>query len=274
MEKVRNPVVAGTFYPSNPEKLKNLLKSFFGDSFKVNTEKLIPPMGAIVPHAGYIYSGETAAKAYKKVFEKGIAKRVFLLGPNHTGLGSKISVFTSGSWKTPLGTINVDGKIAGKILKELDIYNDESAHSREHSLEVQLPFLQYAIGNDFEIVPICMMDQSLETSKNLGEILADIIEEGDLIIASSDMNHYESHEKTLLKDEKVIETLKNMNLQEMYDTIRRYNISMCGYGPVAALLSIGFTDIEIIDHTTSGLISGDYEAVVGYLSAIVSNLQK
>jgi len=274
MEKVRNPMVSGTFYPSNPEKLKNLLKSFFGDNFKVNSEKLIPPMGVIVPHAGYIYSGETAAKAYKKVFKKGIAKRVFLLGPNHTGIGSKISIFTSGSWETPLGGIKVDEKTAGKILKDLDTHNDESAHLREHSLEVQLPFLQYAMGNDFEIIPICMMDQSLETSKNLGKILANIIEEGDLVIASSDMNHYESHEKTLLKDEKVIETLKNMNLQEMYDTIRRYNISMCGYGPVAVLLSIGFSDIEIIDHTTSGQISGDYEAVVGYLSAILSNLQK
>jgi hypothetical protein len=274
MEKIRNPVVAGAFYPSNPENLKNLIKGFFGDNFKVNTEKLISPMGVIVPHAGYIYSGETAAKAYKKIFEKGIAKRVFMLGPNHTGLGSKISIFTSGSWKTPLGKIKVDEKTTRKILKDLDIHNDEFAHLNEHSLEVQLPFLQYAMGNNFEIVPICMMDQGLETSKNLGKILANIIEEGDLVIASSDMNHYESHEKTLLKDEKVIETLKKMNLQEMYDTIRRYNISMCGYGPVAVLLSIGFTDIEIIDHTTSGEKSGDYEAVVGYLSAIFSNLQK
>lgn len=274
MEKVRNPVVAGTFYPLNPEKLKNLIKGFFGDNFKVNTEKLIPPMGVIVPHAGYIYSGETAAKAYKKVFEKGIAKRVFLLGPNHTGLGSKISIFTSGSWKTPLGRIKVDEKTAGKILKDLNIHNDEFSHLNEHSIEVQLPFLQYAMENDFEIIPICMMDQSLETTKNLGKILANIIEEGDLVIASSDMNHYESHEKTLLKDEKVIETLKKMNLEEMYDTIRRYNISMCGYGPVAVILSLGFSDIEIIDHTTSGEKSGDYEAVVGYLSAILSNLQK
>jgi len=274
MEKIRKSVVAGTFYPSNPEKLKNIIKSFFGDNFKINTEKLIPPMGVIVPHAGYIYSGETAAKAYKKIFEKGIAKRVFLLGPNHTGLGSKISIFKNGFWETPFGKIKVDEKASGKILKDLDNYNDEYAHLNEHSLEVQLPFLQYAMGNDFEIVPICMMDQSLETSKNLGKILANIIEAGDLVIASSDMNHYESHEKTILKDEKVIETLKKMNLQEMYDTIRRYNISMCGYGPVAVLLSIGFSDIEIIDHTTSGEKSGDYEAVVGYISAIVSNLQK
>jgi len=274
MEKIRNPVVAGTFYPSNTENLKSLIKELFGDSFKVNSEKLIPPMGVIVPHAGYIYSGETAAKAYKKIFEKGIAKRVFLLGPNHTGLGSKISIFTSGSWETPLGKIKVDEKTTRKILKELDIYNDEFAHLNEHSLEVQLPFLQYAMGNDFEIVPICMMDQSLETSKKLGKILANIIEDGDLVVASSDMNHYESHEKTLLKDEKVIETLKKMDLQEMYDRIKRYNITMCGYGPVAVLLSIGFDDIEIIDHTTSGEKSGDYEAVVGYISAIVSNSQK
>ncbi|PNR96712.1 AmmeMemoRadiSam system protein B [Petrotoga sp. 9PWA.NaAc.5.4] len=264
----RKAVVAGTFYPSNPQKLKNTLKNFYGENFSPDTNHIISPMGIITPHAGYIYSGETAVKAYKRVFEQGIAKRVILIGPNHTGLGSPISLFEEGSWETPLGTIDVDDKACQKIIKDLNLSNDPFAHFKEHSLEVQLPFLQFVLSNNFKIVPICLMDQRLETAKKIAYVIRNLLKEGDLVIASTDMNHYENHLTTIEKDNKVIQAIQNMDVEAMYDTIKRYNITMCGFGAVAALLNIGFKKVEIIDHTTSGDKSGDYNAVVGYLSAV------
>ncbi|HOB15698.1 MAG TPA: AmmeMemoRadiSam system protein B [Defluviitoga sp.] len=269
---VREPVVCGAFYPSNPERLKMMLADFFGEEYAPELNKLMPPSGVIVPHAGYVYSGATAAKAYKKVFQEGKANRVFLIGPNHTGLGSPISIYEKGSWKTPLGLIEVDDKTSKYLIEKINQPNDEIAHFREHSLEVQLPFLQYILNNDFQIVPICLMDQSLKTAKRLGKIIREIIEEGDLIVASTDMNHYESHEKTIEKDNKIIEAIKNLDLEAMYDSIRRYNISMCGFGTVATAISVGFTKVEIVEHITSGEKSGDYHAVVGYLSGVLSGL--
>lgn len=269
---VREPIVSGTFYPSNPKRLKSMLESFFGKEYVPNLSKLMPPTAVIVPHAGYIYSGETAAKAYKKVFQEGKANRAFLIGPNHTGLGSSVSVYEKGSWKTPLGSVDVDSEATKHIISRIKQPNDESAHLREHSLEVQLPFLQYILNNDFQIIPICLMVQSLSTARKLGGILKEIIQDGDLIVASTDMNHYENHEKTIEKDGKIIEAIKKLDLDTMYNAIRQYNISMCGYGAVATAISIGFKKVEIIEHTTSGEKSGDYHAVVGYLSGVLSEL--
>lgn len=269
----RKPVVAGFFYPSNLQELKRVVRDFYGESFKVNGNTLIPPIGIIVPHAGYIYSGETAAKAFKKVFERGVVKRVFLLGPNHTGMGLPISIFPEGSWETPFGKVQVDGEISKYISKALNIPNDEIGHLQEHSLEVQLPFIQYVMDNNFKIIPICMMDQSNSAAKKIGQVLREIISDGDLIVASSDMNHYESHETTLKKDQKVIEKIKNMDIEGIYDTIKTYKITMCGYGPISTLLYIGFNDIEIIEHVTSGERSGDFESVVGYMSAILTSVK-
>jgi AmmeMemoRadiSam system protein B len=269
---VREPIVSGSFYPSNPERLKSMLEDFFGEKYTPNLTQLIPVTAVIVPHAGYIYSGGTAAKAYKKVFQEGKANRVFLIGPNHTGLGSPISVYEKGSWRTPLGLVDVDSEATKYIISNIKQPNDELAHLREHSLEVQLPFLQYILNNNFKIVPISLMDQRLSTARRLGNIIREIIKEGDLIVASSDMNHYEDHEKTIEKDNKIITAIKNLDLDAMYNAISQYNISMCGYGAVATAISVGFKKVEIIEHTTSGEKSGDYRAVVGYLSGVLSDL--
>ena len=264
---IRYPVVAGSFYPEKISDLNDLMEEFFGELPDI-PKNYIKPTGLISPHAGFVFSGKTASYGYYEIFKKGKIKSVIIIGPNHTGIGPNISVFPEGTWFTPYGEIEVDEK-ARLLLSKLQITGDYSAHHYEHSIEVQLPFLQYLYGNTFKIIPIILGNQSLETSKMLSQALKEIIDDGTLIIASSDLNHYESHELTIKKDERIIKDLKELNPELLYDDIKKYSISACGYGCINTLLYMGFDNVRILYHTTSAETFGDYERTVGYLSAIL-----
>jgi len=229
--------------------------------------------GLVSPHAGYMYSGPVAAHGYCKLAEDGTPSVFVILGPNHTGLGSGISVYpVEGVWKTPLGNVEVDSQICKKIVDVSNLVDiDERSHVYEHSIEVQIPFLQYLYGSH-RIVPICMLMQDLETSRELGEALATVLRNVDaVIIASTDLNHYESHDRTLRKDGRVIDAILRMDEEALFKAVDE-GVSMCGPGPVAtmivALKRLGQFKATLLSHRTSGDVTGDYSAVVGYASIV------
>ena len=266
---MRAPAVAGHFYPSNKKELERMLTSFFDKSKKEVKEKE-NVIGIVAPHAGYIYSGLTAAYAYASL-PKNLKKTVVIIGPNHTGYGSEVSVYPSGKWKTPLGEIEVDSEFVKELLKYCKFAEeDEAAHIYEHSIEVQLPFLQFLYGNEFKIVPICLMNQSLEVAECLANAL---IKSGKdfLVVASSDLNHYESYDITQRKDMELINAIISLDLKKFYKILKILNVSACGYGAIATLMSLTKKlngKIELLRHSTSAETNRDYSSVVGYSSLI------
>jgi AmmeMemoRadiSam system protein B len=275
VEKIRKPAVAGQFYDGNEKKLKERIEENFLDD---RGPKSLPKIckgnkkikGLIVPHAGYLYSGSIAAHSYHELSNNGFADSFIILGPNHTGMGSGVSIMTEGNWMTPLGRIQINETLAAKLWKDI-IDNDENAHSYEHSIEVQLPFLLY-IGKDhkFDFVPICMSMQDFDTSNEVGQIMAAAIENIDknvVIIASTDFSHagfnYMSMPPAGVKvdefaekqDRLAIDQILNMNAKGLIDTIHKNNITMCGYGPVAAMLTaskiLGAKNAELLKYGTS-----------------------
>ncbi len=272
---VREPAVAGVFYPSGRTMLKDSLRDCFmgplgpGRLPEVSGD-LERPLGAIVPHAGYMYSGQISAWAYLEVSRFGNPKTVVLIGPNHTGYGSPVSVYPSGIWRTPLGDVEVDEKGVQLIIENSSVVRaDETAHRFEHSLEVQLPFLQFTFEG-FKIIPIVMMDQSPKATQDLSRALKSFLtlNPGTLVIASTDLNHYEDHETTLRKDSLIIEALEKNDPRLLYKAVYEMGVSMCGYGPVATLMMLEIGEFKLLKHATSGEVSGDYLEVVGYLSAV------
>lgn len=262
----RKPIAAGTFYPSQKKELLELMDYLFEKKPKSNIGEY-HKKGVILPHAGYVFSGKTAAKAIETI--KGKPKNIFIIGPNHTGLGEDISIMDKSEWVTPLGNVPINKTKADKLCNLLGIKPDYKAHLREHSIEVQLPLLQYWFENDIRIVPIVMKDQSKTIAKTLGKVLKQIVSEEDLIIASTDLNHYENQKTTIRKDEIIIDDIKKLDIEKMYEHIKNENISMCGYGPTSVLIHQGFKNVNIISHKTSGEALDEYETVVGYLSVIL-----
>ena len=257
MIRLRKPSVAGQFYEGSKEGLIESIKMCFLDERgpgvlpKIdNGDKKIK--GLVVPHAGYIYSGAIAAHSYNLLSKNGFANNFIILGPNHTGMGSGVAVMTEGSWETPLGKVTINDNLAKSLLKDILDKNDD-AHTYEHSIEVQLPFLQFIAGvNDFKFVPICMAMQDIETSDEVGKIIAESIKESDedtVIIASTDFSHagfnYMSappegmrvDEFAEKQDHLAINQILKMDPKGLIDTVHKNNISMCGYGPVAAMLT-------------------------------------
>jgi AmmeMemoRadiSam system protein B len=244
--------------------------------------------GVVVPHAGYVYSGACAAHAYLKLAEQEKPDTVIVISPNHIGRGTPISVMGEGSWETPLGIVEVDHLLAEKIVENSNIAQiDETAFMpprrssmylrasrEEHSIEVQLPFLQF-IYSEFKLVPICMGYQDLETSTDLGRsIYESTKDENVMIVASSDLNHMESKALSNRKDRLVLDAIEAMDEVQLQEVVRREMISTCGYGPVSATLVAsklgGAKSSEILSYYTSGDIIGDDREVVGYASAIIS----
>ena len=266
---MRVPAVAGYFYPSGKKELERMLASFF-DEAKKEVKERENIIGIVVPHAGYIYSGLTAAYAYASL-SKNLRKTFVIIGPNHTGYGSEVSVYPSGKWKTPLGEVEVDSEFVKEILKNCKFAEeDEAAHIYEHSIEVQLPFLQFLYGNEFKIVTICLMNQSLEVAECLANALIKIGKDF-LIVVSSDLNHYESYEVTQRKDMELINAIISLDLKNFYKTLKNSNISACGYGAIATLMSLTKKlngKIELLRYSTSAEVSKDYSAVVGYSALI------
>jgi AmmeMemoRadiSam system protein B len=262
---MRVPAVAGYFYPSDRKELERMLTAFF-EKARNEVKERENVIGIIAPHAGYIYSGLTAAYAYASL-PKDPKKTIVIIGPNHTGYGSEVSVYPNGKWKTPLGEIEVDEEFVDELIKNCKFAEeDEAAHIYEHSIEVQLPFLQFLYNNNFKIVPICLMNQSLEVAEYLANALIKIKKEF-LVVASSDLNHYESYEITQRKDMELIKTIISLDLKKFYQTLERLNVSACGYGAIATLMSLTKKldgKIELLRHSTSAEINRDYSNVVGY----------
>ena len=274
MEKpeIRKPAVAGQFYPASPEVLKKQIASFIEGADTVNK---IDAIACMLPHAGYMYSGEVAARTLCAV---NIKDKIILLGPNHTGSGAQFSIMSQGSWQTPLGQIQIDKELAATILKGSQYLQDDIlAHTYEHSLEVELPLLQY-FKSDFQIVPIVLLSDEISALKAIGKEIAIAIkksglERQTLIIASSDMTHYEPQPQAQKKDKEAIEAISELNEDRLMDRIQRFNISMCGYAPVVVMLCaaklLGAKQGKLIKYQTSGDVTGDYAAVVGYAGMVI-----
>jgi AmmeMemoRadiSam system protein B len=275
LESVREPVVAGQFYPENAQDLHKQIKECFLDyrgfrsipEIKQGGKK---PIGMVVPHAGFVYSGAIASHSYSFLAENGFADSFIILGPNHSGRGSGVSVMTEGAWKTPLGEVSINTEIAKQLHTGI-IDKDEAAHSYEHSIEVQLPFLQFISGDkSFDIVPICVMMQDYETSKEIGNIIADVIKKSKksiVVIASSDFSHagfnYMSMPPPGVKvedyaekqDKKAISKILEMDPEGLINIVQQENITMCGYGPVSAMIvaskSLGAKKVDLLKYGTS-----------------------
>lgn len=264
---MRQPAVAGQFYPLHPEYLEDELKRCF-EGLEIRERNIL---GAVCPHAGYVYSGKVAAHVYAALPR---ANTYVLFGPNHTGYGSPVSVSID-TWKTPLGTLEVDRELA-KGLSGSIIDTDELGHRYEHSIEVQLPFLQYRFDQDFKILPICLGMQDEETAVEVGNLVASLVSKSNkrvVFIASSDFTHYQPANLAREVDNEIIEAILNLDVPGIYERLYRKDASVCGYGPISAMLTaskkLGANRAELLNYSNSGEISGDMDAVVGYAAIIV-----
>jgi hypothetical protein len=268
MSPVRKPAVAGQFYPGSRTDLDRTVKDMIGPG------PTRPALGVMVPHAGYMYSGGVAGQVYGAVE---MPDTFVILGPNHTGLGPAASIMTGGIWEMPDGPVPVDGALAETILSRSQILTaDESAHSFEHSIEVQLPFLQFLVGK-VKFVPISLMVTSAEQCRDIGLAIAEAVKAAAgpvLIVASSDMSHYESQPVAQEKDQLALEKVLALDPAGLIETVHSRHISMCGAAPAAAMLyacrELGATTASLIKYETSGDVTGDYRQVVGYAGVLVS----
>jgi AmmeMemoRadiSam system protein B len=265
---VRHPAVAGRFYPKDRETLQRDLQSYFPAQATPT-----PALGCVAPHAGYIYSGAVAGSVFGTL---DLPQRIIVLCPNHTGKGRPLAIMSSGSWETPLGSAPIDSTLAEALKKRFPLLTEDAdAHRSEHAIEVELPFLQ-SRRPDFRFVPIALGTGKFETLEKLGEAVADTLHAQDeriLIIASSDMNHYENDAVTRIKDRKAIERILALDASGLFDVVMKEEISMCGFGPAVVMLTaakrLGATKAELIKYATSGDVSGDRDMVVGYAGVVV-----
>lgn len=270
---LRTPAVAGRFYPASANELLRDVREYTSP----HTLSVATAFGCVAPHAGYIYSGGVAGAVYSRL---AIPEHCVILCPNHTGQGQALAVMASTAWQTPLGEVAADTAVATELLRHFPaLREDAAAHRGEHAIEVQLPFLQVR-QPQLKIVPIAIGTRDFDVLRGLGEALADVI--GDLeeaqqrrvlIVASSDMNHYESDTITRVKDHKTIDKVLAMDARGLWEVVMNENISMCGFGPTVVMLTaaklLGATSATLVKYATSGEVSGDYEAVVGYAGIIV-----
>ncbi|APV44594.1 hypothetical protein Dform_01266 [Dehalogenimonas formicexedens] len=273
MASVRPPIASGRFYPGTSEQIRALI-----DSFAEDIEGKTDAVGVVAPHAGYIYSGSVAAAVFSRIET---ADTYIILGPNHTGMGKPFSIMTLGSFQTPLGNVPIDSALAQNVLaKSKNLQEDRTAHQNEHAIEVQLPLLQY-FKPDLKIVPIILSVATLEIYREIGGAIAQAIQESEgkkiLIVASSDMTHYESQETASAKDHRAIEEILKLDEEGLLNRVVKERISMCGYAPVVTMLTaakiLGAKAAELVRYQTSGDASGDYSAVVGYAGVIVSRYE-
>lgn len=266
---VREPAVAGRFYPAEPAVLSADVRSYLAPQ-----QPLIEAIGCVVPHAGYMYSGAVAGAVFSRI---NIPAQCIVLGPNHTGRGHPLGLMRSGAWRTPLGDVSIDSDLADELLKGFPaLVDDANAHQFEHAIEVELPFLQTR-RPDARFVPIAVGTGRLLLIEQLGEAIArvvQLVERDVLIVASSDMNHYEDDATTRGKDHKAIEKILALDAHGLYETVMNESISMCGYAPTVAMLiaakRLGAKKAELAEYATSGDTSGDRNMVVGYAGIVVS----
>jgi MEMO1 family protein len=274
---IRRPQVAAQFYEGDAEALKAQISSCFlhslGPQKLPQTNFLNHPrniVGLISPHAGYMYSGPVAAHAFYELALDGKPDTVVLLGPNHTGYGSALSIMREGAWRTPLGDVEVDSAVADAILRETSLVDvDELAHRFEHSIEVQLPFLQFLYGNAFKMVPLCFQLDDYDSVREVGSALTEaLVDTNTVVIASSDMTHREPAKIAEAKDREALKAATAMDAKRFYETIQTQHISACGFAPITSLLTyvngIGAKEAKLLSYHNSGDITGDHSSVVGY----------
>ncbi|HKM85689.1 MAG TPA: AmmeMemoRadiSam system protein B [Terriglobales bacterium] len=275
---LRTPAVAGRFYPGRADELLREVREFTSPGKAQVESGRVAAIGCVAPHAGYIYSGGVAGAVYSRLEIPG---HCVILCPNHTGKGRPLAVMANTTWQTPLGEIAADAELGTCLLDRFPaLQEDSAAHRGEHAIEVQLPFLQTR-RPEVHIVPIVVGTSDFEMLRGLGEALGDVIsdrqgedrKEKVLIIASSDMNHYESDAVTRVKDHKAIERVLAMDARGLWEVVLNEDISMCGFGPTIVMLTaaklLGATSATLVKYATSGEVSGDYESVVGYAGIIV-----
>jgi AmmeMemoRadiSam system protein B len=291
---IRQPAVAGRFYPADARELENSIRELVsstnanadaesraGKTAEANTEQA-PAIACLVPHAGYIYSGGVAGAVFARlaVAPNGIPRRVIILGPRHRPPGAELAIQSEGAWQTPLGLAPIDAELARALMAACPLLKeDKVAHRREHSIEVEVPFLQ-VMARDFSFVPIAIGTLNFEKLVALGEALAKVISaagERVLLMASSDLNHHEPDDVTRAKDRRAIDAMLALDPHGLYDAVRREGITMCGVGPAVAALTaahkLGATRAELIRYATSAdAFSADEiearESVVGYAGMI------
>ncbi len=273
---IRKPSVSGTFYAGTQLELKEQIEWCYkhrlgpGDLPRIAKEGPREILSLIVPHAGYLYSGPIAAHAYKELADDGIIETAIIIGPNHTGYGPPVSIWAKNSWSTPLGEVEVDEDLAQKLMGGI-VKADETAHLYEHSVEVQLPWLQHLYGK-VRIVPIAMMAQDMETAQELGQAIS-MYAANSLVIASTDFSHYEPQDIATEKDMAMIEAITNLDEGELYQRRESLDCTMCGYGPVAVAIMVArATQAQkprLLKYATSGETTGDFSRVVGYASIVI-----
>jgi len=264
----REPIVAGQFYPARIDGLKKEVRRCMDETMKKRDVK-----GIVSPHAGYVYSGEVAGAVFSRIK---IPDIFIILGPNHTGLGKPFALWKEGKWKTPLGSTEIDKELAEAILNGSSLIEaDYQAHLREHSLEVQLPFIQY-LSDSVKIVPLVLGLGTLPQLQKVSQAIVKAIQGSKkkvIIIASSDMSHYLPQEEAERLDKIALEPLLKLEAKKFFDTVVNNNISMCGYLPATVMImackALGSQKGDLIKYNTSGDVSGDYFQVVGYAGVIV-----
>jgi AmmeMemoRadiSam system protein B len=269
--EIRQPAVAGTFYEGTPDRLAAQVAACVAENPEPESKERF--IGAVVPHAGLMYSGHVAAAFYSAA---ALPRRFIILCPNHTGFGHFAAINREGAWRTPLGSVAIDTPLADALMQQSKLLAEDSrAHAREHSLEVQLPFLQQLAG-DFTFVPICLGANRYDYCEEIGHAVATVVAaagEPVGIIASSDLNHYEEQKTTLRKDQLAIDEVLKLDPRELWNVVERFDISMCGFIPTTTMLiaakQLGAKQATLLKHATSGDINGDYAHVVGYAAIVV-----
>ncbi|MGC1652527.1 MAG: AmmeMemoRadiSam system protein B [Candidatus Sulfotelmatobacter sp.] len=272
---VRHPAVAGRFYPDDADDLREEVRTYLSQIALSQTaeRKPVRAVGCIVPHAGYMYSGHVAGTVFAGIE---IPSLCLVLCPNHTGVGRALAIMSEGAWETPLGAVAIDNSLASALTRRCPLLEeDSSAHRNEHAAEVELPFLQLRQPK-LKFVPIALGTRDFDALEQLGEGIADVIAAQNspvLIVASSDMNHYESDAITRVKDHEAIEPILALDARALYAVVTQQNISMCGLGPAVAMLTaakrLGAKAAELVKYATSGDVSGDRGLVVGYAGVVV-----
>jgi MEMO1 family protein len=266
---IREAVVAGQFYPRDPDRLRKTI-----ESYTLKSESPIEAKGIVIPHAGYIYSGQIAYEVFASIQ---LPRRILILGPNHTGRGAALALAPSGSWEMPLGSVSIDAEMNETLLRECSaLEEDSAAHRNEHSIEVQLPLIQMLQPN-FHFSAICVQTIEYPILENLGHAIARTIhalKEPVLLVASSDMTHYETAEEASRQDRFAINCMLNIDPVGLYKTVLEKRISMCGFAPAVAILiacqDTGATSGQLIRYTNSGEASGDDSRVVSYAGIVVN----
>ena len=266
---MRLPVVADRFYPGSADALTGVISKMVPD---VRENEKQDAFAVISPHAGYVYSGPVAAETIARV---SIPQTVVILGPNHHGRGALLALGTE-DWHMPMGDVEIDRELARMIVDRSEVISeDEEAHEYEHSLEVQVPFLQF-FKKSFKIVPIVVSHVSYSVCQQAARDLAAAIRESGqpvLLLASTDMTHYESRREASRKDRQALDQIESLDPRGLYDTVVNNRISMCGFVPTTIVLltamELGATEAKLVRYTDSGEASGDTDQVVGYAGLIV-----